>query len=162
MRVQIITNYDNGAGLQEDCALLSRVLTDLGHTVHRAHIHRLAEAAPADLNIFLEVLVPTLMWYAPKNWMVPNSEWWGAHWNTHIPKLDRVLCKTADTMRIWSVMAPGKCSLIGWAAKDYYRPEVPRERVFLHTAGKSQTKNTAAVIEAWRRYRLPYQLTVSA
>lgn len=163
MLIQIITNYDNGAGLQEDSALLCRVLTDLGHVVRRVHIHRWpAEAKAADLNIFLEVLIPEVMPMAPKNYMVPNSEWWGGHWDHHIPGFTKVLCKTADTLRIWNRKAPGKCALIGWAAKDYYRPEVPRERVFLHTAGKSQTKNTAAVIEAWRRYRLPYPLTVSA
>lgn len=163
MLVQIITNHDNGAGLQQDAAFLDGILRTMGHTTRLVHIHRpLETVGDADLNIFLEVLVPSLMRTAAKNWIVPNSEWWGHHWSAHIPKLDRVLLKTHDGLRIWNEKAPGKTSYIGWMAEDFYRPSVPKELKFLHTAGKSSTKNTAMVIEAWKRYKIPYQLTVSA
>lgn len=163
MLIQIITNLDNGAGLQQDFNLLSGILRDMGHAVNPVHIHRPTETmVRADLNIFLEVLVPLVISLAPKNWIVPNSEWWGAHWNLQLPKIDRVLLKTHDGLRIWKDKAPGKCAYVGWAAKDYHDATIPKELKFLHTAGKSLTKNTAAVMEAWQRYRIPYPLTVSA
>lgn len=163
MLIQVITNLDNGAGLERDYDLLRHILIESGHTVRGVHIHRYHETAGrADLNIFLEVLVPELTSYAPKNWIVPNSEWWGGHWNVHLPRIDRVLCKNADCLRIWERKTPGKCTLVGWAASDLYNPLIKKEPKFLHTAGKSLTKNTAAVMEAWKRYKLPYKLTVSA
>jgi glycosyltransferase involved in cell wall biosynthesis len=163
VKVQIITNLDNGAGLQQDYALLSGILQELGHSVNPVHIHRPANTmAAADLNIFLEVLVPGVMSYAQRNWIVPNSEWWGRHWDVHLPKIDRVLVKTRDAESIWQAKTPGKTTYVGWAANDYHDPTTRKELKFLHTAGKSLTKNTAAVMEAWSRYKLPYPLTVSA
>ena len=40
--------------------------------------------------------------------------------------------------------------------------DVPREKKFFHCAGKSETKNTAVVVEAWRTLNIPFPLTVSA
>lgn len=161
MRVQIITNLDNGAGLEQDYELLARLFRECGHEVQAAHIHRPAEARRADLNVFLEVLVPSLLDLAPKTWMVPNSEWWGAHWDGSIPRFDRVICKTQDCLRIWQ-RKHKRCTFTGWAARDLWDATIPKEIKFLHTAGKSQTKNTTAVTEAWRRFKLPYPLTVVA
>jgi hypothetical protein len=160
VRIQIITNLDNGAGLQQDYALLADLCREAGHEVLTAHIHRPSEAVRADLNVFLEVLVPSLLDMAPRNWLVPNSEWWGGHWNVHLGRIERVLCKTQDCLRIWKKKHK-QCVFTGWAARDLWK-DIPKEAKFLHTAGKSQTKNTTAVAEAWRRFHLPYPLTVVA
>lgn len=164
MIFQIVTNLDNGAGLEQDYGLLKGILESHGHTVRGVHMHKwMANAGHADVNVFLEVIVPGMIRTAPRNWFVPNSEWYGKQWDAHLPNMTRFLCKTQDCLEIWQAkVGPERCRYIGWAAKDLYRPEVPREPVFLHLAGKSTTKNTAAVMEVWKRFRLPYQLTVSA
>jgi glycosyltransferase involved in cell wall biosynthesis len=46
---------------------------------------------------------------------------------------------------------------VGFEANDFFNPETPRQKKFLHLAGGSSTKNTAAVVSAWR---FPYSLTV--
>lgn len=164
MTFQLITNLDNGAGLQHDYELLRNILEGAGHQVNPVHIHRpQTTVKKVDVNIFLEVVLPSVIRYADKNWIIPNSEWWGSRWDAWLPSIDRVLCKTLDCYRIWRNRVPAdKCVYIGWMSQDLWDPSIPREPAFLHTAGKSLTKNTAAVIEAWKRYALPHQLIVSA
>ena len=159
MRFNIISNISNGVGLQRDYELLRSLLESRGHIV--AGVDFRASSAPtADVNIFLEVVTIGMLRMARENWLVPNSEWWLAGWDSSMPAIRSVLCKTRDCLKIWSQKAPGKATYIGWEAEDIYRPEVERKNAFLHMVGKSQTKGTAAVIEAWEKFKLPYPLTV--
>ena len=159
MRFNIISNISNGVGLQRDYELLRRLLESRGHEV--AGVDFRAPSAPcADVNIFLEVVTPAMLGAARENWIVPNSEWWHSRWDSSMPAIRRVLCKTRDCLRIWTHKTPGKPTYIGWEAEDICQPEVERKAAFLHLAGKSQTKGTSAVIEAWEKFKLPYPLTV--
>lgn len=159
MRFNIISNISNGVGLQRDYELLRRLLESRGHEV--AGVDFRAPSAPcADVNIFLEVVTPAMLGAARENWIVPNSEWWHQRWDGLLPLVRRVLCKTRDCLRIWTHKTPGKPTYIGWEAEDICRHEVERKHAFLHLAGKSQTKGTSAVIEAWEKFNIPYPLTV--
>jgi hypothetical protein len=93
---------------------------------------------------------------------VPNSEWWGHCWEAFVPRFSKVLCKTKDCLAIWQRKVGTRAIFTGFEANDFYQPDVKRLPKFLHLAGKSETKNTAAVIAAWRDYHLPYKLIVSA
>ena len=161
----IVSNITNGAGLQRDYELLRRMLESKGHTVHgemfnsnNPTFHR------SDVVIFLEVVDPR--WFnaqVKEFWMVPNSEWWYVQWEPFVNRFSRVLCKTQDCYRLWvPKVGAQKCVMMGFEANDFYRPEIPRKRAFLHLAGKSETKNTWAVAMAWRNFSIPYPLTVSA
>jgi glycosyltransferase involved in cell wall biosynthesis len=163
-RFTIITNITNGAGLQKDYELLKRMLESYGHEVRGEMFN---EPTPtfrhADVNIFLEVVNPKHIPFAKQNWLVPNSEWWFDCWNANLPQFNKVLCKTHDCFQRWSQKVGGaKCTYIGFEANDYYRDDIKKLPTFLHLAGKSETKNTAAVIAAWRNHHLPYPLIVSA
>lgn len=159
MRFNIISNIQNGVGLQRDYELLRSLLEAHGNQV--AGVDFRAPSAPlADVNIFLEVVTPAMLGAARESWIVPNSEWWHAGWDSSMPAIRRVLCKTRDCLKIWSQKAPGKATYIGWEAEDIYLPDIERKNAFLHMAGKSQTKGTSAVIEAWEKFKLPYPLTV--
>ena len=159
MRFNIISNISNGVGLQRDYELLRSLLEAHGNQVSGVDF-RAPSAPRADVNIFLEVVTPAMLGAARENLIVPNSEWWYPAWDSLMPAVRRVLCKTRDCLKIWSQKAPGKATYIGWEAEDIYWPEVERKNAFLHMAGKSQTKGTAAVIEAWEKFKLPYPLTV--
>lgn len=165
MRVNIITNHFNGAGLQKDSELLTKILTERGHRVQKLE-HRNKQfklSWQGDLNIFLEVIQPEMLRAAPLSILVPNSEWWNDSWNRYLGQFFQVWTKTKDCHRIWTrKVGEGRCRYIGWEAIDRLDPAVERQPKFLHLAGKSETKNTAAVMDAWRNYRLPYPLTVSA
>ncbi len=143
MRFNLISNVSNGVGLQADCELLSQELRRRGHEVALLQFDREQRQA-ADVNVFLEVVVDSMFRLAPQNWLVPNPEWHYPHWP--LGSFRYVLAKTHDAQRIFSEKVNGHCRYIGWRARDLYRPDVKRERKFLHVAGKSQFKNTDAVI----------------
>jgi glycosyltransferase involved in cell wall biosynthesis len=160
----LITNLNNGAGLQRDAELLRGLLESHGHRVIGTMFN---DPRPVfkqhDVNIFLEVVTPAWVPYAHENWIIPNSEWWYPTWDYVLPQVNRVLCKTQDCYRLWTKkVPPARCVFIGFESHDLYNPTTPRKPAFLHMAGKSETKNTAAVMEAWKRHSLPYPLTVVA
>jgi len=160
----IISNITNGAGLEKDYLLVKGLLESYGHIVRGEMFNAPSPTyRHADVNIFLEVVTPTHLQYGKQNWLIPNSEWWYDCWNCTLPYFTKVLCKTRDGYDLWcQKVGAARCVYIGFEAEDYYRPEVVRTPTFLHLAGKSETKNTAAVAAAWRLYNLPYPLIVSA
>lgn len=170
--VNIVTNHNNGAGLQKDSNLLTTILQERGHDVRKiqfddptARRHGAGIRHRADVNFFMELVNPHIIPSAALNVLIPNSEWWSdAAWGSYIRRFDYVWAKTLDCHRIWlnKVQQPSTVRLIGWEAPDLYDPDIPRQIRFLHCAGKSETKNTAAVMEAWRVYKIPYPITVSA
>jgi glycosyltransferase involved in cell wall biosynthesis len=164
MRFNIFSNITNGAGLQRDYHILKNNLEAAGHQVAGIPYPDTPQNLPtADINLFLEIVEPRVMQMAPRNFYIPNSEWYFPCWDKYLPRMDRVLCKTQDCFQIWAgKVGVQKCRYISFEAGDFYRPEIPRERKFLHMSGKSLTKNTAAVAAAWKEYKIPHQLTVVA
>jgi glycosyltransferase involved in cell wall biosynthesis len=147
-RFNVITNWTNGVGLQRDAEMLRAELERRGHTVH-AIPHKEPTPAAADVNVFLEVVVDSLFLCAPKQWAIPNPEWWFKGWPLDV--WDLVLTKTQDARRIFTSMVGDRCQYLGWQANDFYDPAIPRETRFLHVRGKSQAKNTDAVRDGARR-----------
>lgn len=158
MKINLITNLFNGVGLQKDYELLSESLRARGHQPQGIQFNAPESPQRADLNVFLEVVTPDLMKLAPKNWAVPNPEWWFAGWNTL--KWDRILCKTRDCFQIFKRRFPAiNCTHLGWKAKDFYDGgAVSRTPTFLHVAGKSRFKNTDAVIKASKLSNIPVRV----
>lgn len=164
MRFNIISNISNGAGLQRDYLIIKGILEAKGHQVCGVMFDGRHQAPAADINIFLEVVTPHMMDAAPENWVVPNPEWWFEEvWDRCLPRFSKVICKTPDCFRIFSKkVGSHRCVLTGFESMDFYQPEVPRKLAFLHMAGKSETKNTAAVVGAWKKYKIQHPLTVVA
>lgn len=155
----IITNLTNGAGLQRDYLLMRERLEALGHTVTGEMFNA---ANPTfrhcDVNIFLEVVRPEHMRFARKNWVVPNSEWWFDCWDPCLRAMDLVLCKTPDCFDIWQRKVGAKAVYTGWEANDFYRPEINKRPSFIHFSRNSENKGTEFIMQAWRKYALPYPL----
>jgi len=149
-RFNLITNLTNGAGLQREYEFLRAELERRGHEVHGIpHKGPQCVPAPADVNVFLETVVPSLCTCARQNWAVPDPEWWYPEWPLDV--WDRVLTKTHDATRIFRRLVGERCEYLGWQARDAYDPAVPRQRAFLHVAGKSRAKNTPAVLDGAKR-----------
>lgn len=159
MRVAIVSNTDNGKGLQRDAQIVGDVLRKLGHAVTEVHFQR-ARTPPRhayDLAIFLEVggkREARFHAIAPRLWLVPNPEWWEPTDDLSI--FDRILCKTQDAERIFRGLAPDpdrRVGFIGFTSQDAW-PDAPeviptRDRTALHIAGGSTMKGTQAVLDAW-------------
>ena len=160
MLVNIITNM-NGVGLQRDAEMLRPVLEQLGHQVSFVQFNNPITVKHADANIFMEVVVPGLFRFAPRQFLFVNPEWYAKEWNQYLVHYEKVFCKTEDAYRIFSGIAgAAKCVRVGFFARDLLDPKVERFREFVHLVGKSQNKNTEAVIACWKTYSLPWKLTV--
>ncbi|ADB18364.1 glycosyl transferase group 1 [Pirellula staleyi DSM 6068] len=156
-RINVITCIDNGAGLEQDARLLQGMLTELGHNPSLVHFEKPDEALPADLNIFLEVVNEQMFSFAPRNWCMPNPEWW--QWNQLLDRFEWILAKTHDSFARFRILTD-RVAYTGFISEDRFIPEIPRERRCLHVAGKSLYKNTFAVLEAWQTYRIQVPLTI--
>ena len=142
--MNIISNLNNGVGLQRDYELLREALEGRGHHVHGIQFNAPRNLQNADVNIFLEVVVPGLFTLADKQWAIPNPEWWFVGWDAYV--WDKILAKTRDCQRIFTEKVGDRCFYLGWEARDLYNPIIMRQALFLHVAGKSKFKNTYAVI----------------
>lgn len=155
MIFNLCSNIDNGVGLQSDCELLRGLLKSWGHTVNLVHFKRIDAGSPrADVNIFLETIASALFPMGKQQWLIPNQEWF-APWDNDgiMPKIDKILCKTQDAVRIFSEMyGAARCRHIGFESQDLFDSAVPRKRTFLHLAGQSRYKNSQAVAYAFAKY----------
>lgn len=158
MRIAIVTALANEAGLQRDFQLLSRFLLERGYEVTGVAFRGEAPRRTFDLAIFLEVFHERFLGMAERAWMVPNPEWWES--TPFLPCFELVLCKTRDCKRLFVPLAGARAVFTGWLSQDMHDPDVPRERRFLHVAGKSPTKGTGAVIEAWKQIGEKAHLTI--
>ncbi len=148
MRVHVVSNLSDGGGLARDARLLEALLGAWGHEVRCWPMQRTKPLPPADLVVFLERIVPAFLDAAPARWLIPNPEWWPDGHDALLERIDRVLCKTADAARLFSARHRDVV-LVGFTADDRLDAAVPRARRFLHVAGASRAKGTAAVLEAW-------------
>lgn len=163
--VNVISNYNGGAGLARDGELVYNLITSWGHKCRRVQYDVPLDglAYKADLNIFMEVLAPPYMFsQAPEQWYIPNSEWYNRGYEPYLIHISKILCKTWDCFNIWNKKCPDKSVYIGFESTDFLNGTLPAEKEnnFLHLAGNSSTKNTDAVVQAWRQYHIPYHLEV--
>jgi hypothetical protein len=159
LRINLVTNWRDGKGLWRDGCLLESLLLTWGHQPRRVHFTAPAEAEPADLNVFIETIRSDRFPLAPRNWLIPNPEWFTNAELPHLPRFDRVLCKTREAERLF-VPLTDKAVYTGFESEDRYDPDVPREAKVLHVAGGSILKGTQAVLDAWEQFAPPYPLTV--
>ena len=163
-RFNLISNCKNGAGLERDCSILKALLESHGEQATLVQFDGMKPAPPADINLFVEILQPSMFKAAPEQWLIPNPEWFFEPWMNYLrrPNFRYVLCKTQDAVEqfLKRSLHQGKLKMIGFTCVDMYDASVSRTNGFLHAAGRSQTKNTTAIIEAWRRFSIPAPLTV--
>ncbi len=106
----------------------------------------------ADLNIFLEELVPSQFSLARRNVWIPNQEWMPVRWKPYLPSLDGIWVKTRYAEQLFNPYSP-LVTYVGFSSFDRYDPSVVKEpQTFLHLAGQSLQKGTPALLEAWRRH----------
>ena len=159
MRIALSTNVIASKGLLRDAEILKVILKGMGHEVLIWQFDDNTEGERVDLLIFLEVLNPTFFKWAGRSILIPNPEWFRPQLAYLIPRLELVLCKTQDAVRLFTPIAK-QVYYTGFTADDMYDPSVPRLPVFLHNNGQSQAKNTQAIIDAWMMFNLPHPLII--
>lgn len=156
----VILGAENRSGLARTSRILARAIAATGHDVW---IHKFEDDPDArcyDCVIFLERIIPEWMGRAEMRVLVPNQEWFGSE-RSALDRIDAVWCKTRYAEALFREYHH-HVRYIGFTSYDRLDLTVERDyRLFLHVAGRSQQKGTAAVLEAWRRHPEWPRLTIT-
>lgn len=161
MRVNIISNFREKTGLMQDVNLLRAVLAAFIPDVKVIKVpHMLPECPEAELNIFLEVINPSLFAFARKNVWIPNPEWTYKSWIPYLKMIDEVWAKTQESYDIFRGMGV-KTIFTGWSSldkrwdisekKNYHKAIVP--------VGRNIYRYPKPVLQAYDRIRQKDPLT---
>jgi hypothetical protein len=150
MRVNIISSFGKNTGLSQDVNLMRGILSAfLGEDLQlRGVPHVFPHCEEAEVNIFLEVINPSLFAYARKNIWIPNLEWAYKTWEPYFHMVDEVWVKTHEAYdKLESIGVP--CKFIGWSSID----KVFAERVNFTKAfvpvGKNIFRNPRPIFQAY-------------
>jgi len=138
MRINIFTAL-NGVGLQRDAYILEKALQ--GHEITIVDLNKTPRPKRADANIFCEIIKPNFLKIAPKNYFIPNPEWFMMGWQPYLKRME-ILNKTRLSQRAFGG------EYIGFTSLDFYQPN--KVNRWAHFSGKSSYKGTEALIEAWK------------
>jgi hypothetical protein len=148
-RINIVT-VDNGFGLSRDRDVVRDLLVGAGYEVACTSIGSgYLPGRDFDINIFLEILDVRYFEFGRKQVLVPNPEWFYAEWIMDLARVDAVLCKTQDALRLFERMSQ-RAAYVGFTSRDRHDATVPRAREFLHVSGRSREKGSGAVVTVWR------------
>lgn len=159
MRIALVMTSSRGMSSERDEQVLRGLFGEAGQEAVIVGPQDAPPPGPFDLVIFYEVVVPSLMNLAVVRWLMPTPEKWLSEWTPLLGLFDSILCKTRDAQRAFGRLG-AHTIYTGFRARDRFDSAVPRERRFLHIADDSTEVETAGVLEAWRKYRLKYPLTI--
>ena len=172
MRVNIISNHRNNAGLSLDVKILRGILTSIFNENIEIQLVQYVQphCVEADINIFVETISPSLFSYAAKNIWIPNHEYTPKTWIPYMNMVNEIWVKTHEAERLFSNLTPTYVRYIGWTSlnketpsnKNYFKAIVP--------LGKNQNREIDVVFKAYKLiknksdidfYRLPELHVVS-
>lgn len=141
---------NNGAGLTRDREIISAAFVRAGWSLIVADHRDKRPMSAVDVNVHVECVTPHLFGSARQNVIIPNPEWWVDAWTYALAHPSVVVwTKTQDAGRIFGQFR-ARVESLGFCSVDRMSAEVPRKRTFLHIAGASPNKGTAALLSAWR------------
>jgi hypothetical protein len=149
MRVNIISNNRNQTGLSQDVDLLHGIWCVLfpDAQVRRFH-HAQPECDEGDVNIFMEILNPSLFVYAGINIWIPNPEWTYTSWTPYFSQLDHIWCKTEHSAALFA-QHNKSVRYIGWTSIS--KNESPKNyQKAIVVAGKNTFRHPQIVIDSYR------------
>jgi hypothetical protein len=149
MRVNLISNNRNQTGLSLDVDLLQGILAHVAPetTFNRVH-HSHPECPEADVNVFFEVLNPSLFTYAGTNIWIPNPEWTYKTWEPYFGQLDHIWCKTDHAVEIFKPFNPNT-KYIGWSSIAKGIPERKNFSKAIVLAGKNVFRHPQIIINVY-------------
>jgi hypothetical protein len=123
MRINIISNFKQNTGLQQDANILRGLLTHIfGEKITLFKVpHVLPQCLEAEVNIFIECMNPSLIPYAAKNVWIPNLECTSKNWVPYVTMMDEIWTKTSEATRHFGMLAEGsptKVTQIHWTSED--------------------------------------------
>ncbi|KAF3363126.1 putative glycosyltransferase [Chlamydiales bacterium STE3] len=141
----------NGKGLEADQKILASTLRELGHNVVCKKLSDTSNnPIPADINIFLEMVLTHWTPYAKYNWFIPNPEWFYQDVAV-LDHIDLILCRTREIEKIFMTLNR-MVYYMGFTSEDCFQPKIQKNfSLYLHVCGGSRQKGTSSIIELWLR-----------
>ena len=140
MRVNLISNHRKNTGLSKDVDIMRGLLTAVFDTTVDIQLiqYSLPQCQEADVNVFFEVIAPSLFSYAARNIWIPNHEWTFKTWTPYLNMVNEIWVKTHEAERIFKQLTPTHVRYIGWTSlnkqfpekKNYYKAIVPLGKNF--------------------------------
>jgi hypothetical protein len=149
MRINLISNF-NSAGLNHDSAILRGLLTNqFGNDLQIVRVgSNQPECSEAELNIFIEVVNPSLFSYASQNIWIPNPEWTYETWIPYIKMFDCIWVKTRQAEILFKKLTD-KVTYIGWTSIDKIYSEKKNYLKAIVLVGKNPYRNPKPLLKAY-------------
>jgi hypothetical protein len=152
MRVNIIGNHHKGTGVSQDVQILHGLIVHVfGKETQIRHVpHYYPQCPEAELNVFVEVITPSLLPYAAKNIWIPNPEWTYQTWEPYARMVDEIWVKTHEAEKLfaeWDVPT----RYIGWTSIDKVQPDKKNFYKAIVPVGKNIWRNPKPIIQAYMR-----------
>jgi hypothetical protein len=149
MRINIVSTHRNQTGLSQDADLLQGIWFSADETVKfRRILNAQPECPEAEMNVFLEVLNPSLFTYAARNVLIPNPEWTYKTWIPYLASLDEIWCKTHEAVEIFKDLHPN-VKYIGWTSIAKGIPEKKNFHKALVLTGKNIYRHPQLIVDAY-------------
>ena len=152
MRINLIGNFKASTGLTQDSMILRGMLTHRYGDPEIRNIHYFMPQCPeAEMNIFIEVINPTLFSYAGKNIWIPNPEWTYKNWSPYFKMVDEVWAKTREGEELLGEYANVKYT--GWTSIDkVFQPKKNYHKA-IALVGKNIFRNPKPILQAYLRIK---------
>jgi hypothetical protein len=155
MRVNIIGNHQKQHfGVSQDTRVLHGMIAHvLGKETEIRHVpHYYPQCPQADVNVFIEVITPSLLTYAGKNIWIPNHEWTQKTWEPYAKMVDEIWVKTREGEKIFkNTWGLENVRYIGWTSIDKVQPEKKNYYKAIVPVGKNMWRNPKPIIQAYMR-----------
>jgi hypothetical protein len=156
MRINIISNHRKNTGLSQDVKILCGLLTAIFDKDVQVQLvqYTQPQCSESDINIFLEILNPSLFSYAAKNIWIPNIEWTPLTWVPYMDMVNEIWAKTHEAESIIGDLTSTTVRYIGWTSlsketssnKDYDKAIVP--------LGKNPNREIDVLFNAYEKINL--------
>lgn len=148
MRINLISTHRNQTGLAHDVDILQGVWASIDKDIKfRRVLNAQPECPEAEINVFFEVLNPSLFVYARKNIYIPNPEWTYQTWTSYMSSIDEIWVKTHEAEKIFKELHPN-VRYIGWTsiAKGTARKNFHKA---VYLAGKNIYRHPQIIVDAY-------------
>jgi glycosyltransferase involved in cell wall biosynthesis len=153
MRINIISNHRKNTGLAQDVKILCGLLTAIFDKDVQVQLVQYVQpqCQEADVNIFVEVLNPSLFSYAFKNIWVPNVECTPLTWVPYMHMVNEIWVKTHEAERIISDLTPTTVRYIGWTSMNKETPSTKNYFKAIVPLGKNYNREIEVLFNAYEK-----------
>jgi hypothetical protein len=137
-------------GVAQDVHILHGLIAHvLGQETQIRHIPSYYPQCPeAEVNFFIEVINPSLFFYASKNIWIPNPEWTYKTWQPYANMVDEIWVKTHEAEKLFRQWTD-KVRYVGWTSIDKVQPEKKNYFKAIVPVGKNIWRNPKPVFQAY-------------